>query len=716
MKAVLLILAGGGMTLLSCVAAGRLLCRWLRVEFDGFVRFVLGAAIVSTLVFLITAAGFAHVGEFVALAALLIALGLRIEPRPPAWPATFWAVWVSFGAFYLMHALTPEASPDGVSYHVGLITHYFREHQFSDLSTSYFAGFPAAIEMLFLMAFSVGRHSAAAVVHLGFLLALPFGILAWGRERGHATAGVAGALLVFVTPVIARDGTVAYVDVAVAAIAFALFRVLEAWRDRPSLRLAALAGVLAGFGFASKYPQAIGVLYVALLITWWSRGRWRAALKPLAAFCCGAALMPAPWLIKNVVTLGSPVAPMLNRWFPTPYYHASAETDVLKVVRSPLRMPPVDLALNLAIRGEGVDGVTGPILALLPLAALAVAVPAGRGLLLAGVVFAIPWLGNLSTRFLIAPLVFLLLALALAAARVRYLAALLVAANVIACLPPVVERYSRHGWRLEGLPWRAALRLTPEWQYLSGKLPDYVIGLKIRDIVPEGAQVLTRSMSNVAYQPRELVTDWHSAFGTRMFACLDQAIYEKQRPVYRATFEFPETAAKRVRLALDTCGEEIWAVSEMRLFDRGVELGRGPDWRLRAWPNPWDVRDAFDASPITVWNVRQYHPPQAFIEVEFASGKQLDRVTADLPENLGGCVMHVEVDGAAATNARLNKQTAPYPERYRRAAIEELKANRIRWLVTRGDEPLTQDLLERAEQWGVTVVASEGQFSLFRLD
>jgi hypothetical protein len=455
-------------------------------------------------------------------------------------------------------------------------------------------------------------------------------------------------------------------------------------------------------------------------MTGWAWGRWRQLVKAVAVFALCATFMMAPWLVKNALTLDNPFAPLLNRWFPNPYGYASSETDVLERGRNLSGISVAGLPVELALHGARLEGLVGPVLLLLPLALLSLANPAGRQLLLAGAVFTLPWLANHSARFLIAPLVFYLLALAMVVLRFRGVAPVVVALTVIACWPPLVRLYAPNAWKIEEFPWRAALRSIPEETYLRAKVPDYAIGLRIRDYVPEGARVLTRNGANLAYQPRELVTAWHSAFGTRMFAYLDQARNRGDRPTRRVTFRFDERAAKRVRLSLDDCGNELWAVAELRVFRGDAEIAREPGWRLSAWPNPWDVRDAFDGSPITVWNARQYRPASAFIEIDFQGQTKLDRIAADLPDKLGGCRMHVEtgLDGNIWTPvpARVEVEEAPYPERFRRAVIEELKRNRLRWLLMRDDEPLTMELLERAEQWGVTAVSREGQFRLFRLD
>ena len=53
-----------------------------------------------------------------------------------------------------------------------------------------YAGLAADIKALFLVAFALGRHSAAALVHLFFLHSPPFGMVAWPRRENIPQAGV----------------------------------------------------------------------------------------------------------------------------------------------------------------------------------------------------------------------------------------------------------------------------------------------------------------------------------------------------------------------------------------------------------------------------------------------------------------------------------------------------------------------------------------------
>lgn len=709
MRTVALILTAAALTYVTCLAAGTLLARALRIRVDQFLTFVSGAAVLSFLVFLLTAADQARLGSFLVLAALLLILA-RPRWRCAAPPVLFWLAFVPFALLYLSQATAPEASPDGVTYHVGLIARYYREHRFPPSITSFFASFPQAIEMLFLFAYSIGNHSAAAMVEFLFLIATPFGILAWARRIGRPVAGVIGALLFFLAPVAGRDGTVAYIDVATAAIGFALFSTLQLWRENRSIGLMALAGLLAGFGFAAKYTQVVAVAYGVALIVYWTWRRWNELARALGVFALGVIAMAAPWLIKNAIEVANPVSPMLNRVFPNQYVYESEEKALWARGRNLNGVPAWRVPLELTASNGRFDGIAGPLFLAAPLALLALANPAGRQALLAAAVFALPFFGNFSARMLLPALLFLSIAIGLALERWPKVAAVAVALHALTCWPPVVNRLAPDSWHIRGMNWDAALRRIPERDYLTRHVPGYELGLIMRDRVPAGSLVLSGTYDNSAYQPHPLIRHFDSALGSRAFAALNQVMYPGKRATRRFTFRFAERPLSHVRLSLTECGAQIWAISEMRVWSRGAELARDPAWRLTAWPNPWDVTLAFDNSPITAWSAQENAPSEAHIQVDFPTPRMADAVTADLAAELSNCTMRLDIP------AEVTVDQVPPPARIRRAIIEELKANRIHWMVVGAREPYARDLLEHQNDWGVTAIAYEGGFRLWFLN
>jgi len=177
--------------------------------------------------------------------------------------------------------LGPEYSPDGTAYHLGLVARYLREHHFPVITTNFYASFPEALEMLFLFAFSVGRHSAAATFHLLFLSPAPG---CWSRGAGASIAfGPAPARPCCFSLAGSRNRcTTAYVDVGEAVVVLALFFVLQVWREERNDRMLVVAGMLAGFAAAIKYPGFLAPLYAAIVVGYVLRREPKRCLRGLA--------------------------------------------------------------------------------------------------------------------------------------------------------------------------------------------------------------------------------------------------------------------------------------------------------------------------------------------------------------------------------------------------------------------------------------------------
>ena len=264
-------LAGAVVTVAACYAMGALMIRLLRVELQSLERFslgfLIGAACLHLVVFAVMALKIAYWPVVVGLLLLVCGADLLVRSRPhgrllsgsgrtradrEVRPTIFWMVllFLPFTVLYFFHAWAPESSPDGSGYHLGLVARYVRAHGFERITTDMFASFSGGVEMLFVPAFMIGRHSAAALVHLAFGIALALAMFAYGRRIGKPWAGAAAALLTYASPVVGIDASSAYNDVALAAVAFGAFYWLQIWDDDRRDLLLIPAGLLCGYAYA----------------------------------------------------------------------------------------------------------------------------------------------------------------------------------------------------------------------------------------------------------------------------------------------------------------------------------------------------------------------------------------------------------------------------------------------------------------------------------
>ncbi|HYL75224.1 MAG TPA: glycosyltransferase family 39 protein, partial [Bryobacteraceae bacterium] len=419
----------------TCWALGAILFRRLSLEFSRMewhcLAFVVGSGCLSAIDFALAATHLVHRGVVLAIGIVSVGCalflgahrssGTEFAPLARIWKWGFVGVFSIFTVLYFFNAMAPEMSPDGMAYHLGEVAKYNRAHGFVRITTNIYSNLSQGIELLFLNAFVYGRHSAAALVHFAYLVSLALLILCYGRRIGHPVVGVSAALFGYCSPIVGQDGTVAYNDVAIAAILFALFYLLQVWDQDRTTNLLAPIGILIGFSFAAKYTAFLAVPYALGFIVW---KLWRArqpVMRPVLVVSLLALLFIAPWLLKNWMWVDNPVSPFANRLFPNPFVHVSFEEGYLKALRSYGLASYGQIPLQLTVRGDLLAGFFGPLFLLTPLALLSLRFRAGRQLLLAAVIFALPYAANVGTRFLIPAAPFLSLSLALAFANLEWL-------------------------------------------------------------------------------------------------------------------------------------------------------------------------------------------------------------------------------------------------------------------------------------------------------
>ncbi len=721
--AVLAILFGAAFTICVCVALGRafIVDAPLSPSEALVLRFLGGAAILSFVQFWIVLFGLAYWQTFAVVGAIAIGSSTRITfTRCRSWLRV--SPFVLFGAYYFVQALKPEASPDGSTYHLGWVAQTFREHGFQANPENFYWAFPKGLEMLYLFAFAFGKHSAAALTHFAFLIALTASMILFARRRDQLRAGMIAGLLLFLSPAIALDGTTAYADVALAAAVFGAFWALELWKETGSRRLLVMAGTLAGFSFTIKYTGLLAVLYVlaaALLHT-----RKLRAIMPAAA---PALVLTSLYVVRNWITLGNPVLPFLNSWFPNPHVHVAFETMIREMMRHyPGLASYWQLPWETTVRGVVLQGFLGPVFLLLPLALLAIRTSLGRTLLIAGTVFALPVIGNIGTRFWIPSLPFFALAFGLVLAKRPVIAGCIVALHAITALPPVARLYTApRAPMLSGLPIRAALRLEPEEEALHKLADSYDVVRIVDKHVPSNATVFALAWVMEAYTTPTIRTHHLSAANERLAETVWTPVTPDLQPEKRFSFTFPKLKTSSIRIIqTDTFAADRpqssrdpgfmvlnkpriqadqWGIAELRVFDSGKQIPQSSEWRVYAHPNRWDASLSFDNNPTTAWKTWEPTKPGMFFEIDFGQTIEIDSVEFDSPNSQAP--MHFQLQGhdAQQSEAQLRPDL-------RRLATAALRREGIGYVLIDPTLQGAADFKSNPEAWGMTFVdeASNG--------
>jgi hypothetical protein len=561
------------------------------------------------------------------------------------------------------------------------------------------------------------------MVHFLFLLDLPVMMAGYGRRFGFPVPALAAAFLVFAAPVVGLDGTTAYVDVAAAAILFALYYLLAIWDAERSPALLIPAGILAGFAYAAKYTAGAAAVFYALGFVAWRLWRARAScLRPVLAVSAVAAFFILPWMIRNALFAGNPLAPFANSLFPNPGVHVSFEQEYCQRLRSYLLASRLQAPWELAVKGERLQGFVGPVFLLMPLAVLSLGHRHGRRLLLAGAVFAVPWFWNIGTRFLIPALPPLTLALAIALSRPAALLPVIALLHAVLCWYAAPMRYfDGYAPRISGVPWRAALRLEPEEGYLARGNPGYLVDRMIERLVPSGETVLSLEQVAESWTTRRILAGYSAALNETLVDTLRSAVIPVFRPDRALDFRFAERLLRRIR-AVQTgpADGRMWSVSEFQVLRGGRPLPQDANWRITASPNPWDAGLAFDNQPVTRWRSWQDAAPGMFLQVDFGAPRRIDQIRLlTTPDTLKSRVaLEVQQEGGAwrALPAEAALAEIPAGGDLRAAATRALLRRGVRYLLVSPTSFAANDFAEEPSAWGVRLAGESGGLRLYLLD
>jgi hypothetical protein len=732
------VLFGALFTVAVALAGGTLVLRALGLrlyrEEERFFAFVVGAACLSLTVFVLCAMHQARPWVFLILGVAVLGLACRRGahrapgeqlPALGRWTrVAFWLLYTAFAVFYLATALAPESSPDGSGYHLGAVSRYLAHGGFF-FTTNMYASLSHGLEMPFLFAFAFGRHSAAALVHSAFYLALPLGMLAFGKRFRFPGAAATGGLLVFLSPIVGFDGSAAYNDVALACVLFAVFYLLQIWdRERTRALLVAI-GLLAGFAYAVKYTGFLAFPYAAGFVAWKLLRKRTNPLPSLALLSGCSFLLIAPWLIKNWLIIGNPLAPFFNSWFPNRYFHIGSEMQYRYWMATWGDLASRwEIPLEVTVGGSRLQGLLGPAFLLAPIALIAVRRPAGRQLLLAAAVFSATYPANIGTRFLIPMLPFLSLAMGLALADWRWATPLVVAFHAYTAWPVNLKQYCHPGaMRIEEFPYKAALRIETEGSYLTRKLPGYQVARLLDETVPQNARILCVGPAPESYTSREQLVSYQGALEENLADMLRAVAMPDWHPTKRYSFRFAERGVRRIRLVQEGTAsnrDEFWAVNELRVRNRGREVARSERWRLTSDPNRWEVPLAFDNNPMTRWMTWEPIAPGMYIEVDFGGTEQVDEVTLDSIADQGGLEFRLEgwlSDGRrVALSGAAESQDIPAPESMRRWVSSEIRWNGIEYVLIHDSDFVAPDVRAHTAEYGFTQLFEKSGARLYRID
>ncbi len=622
------IFSGAALAILTAYGFGVTLLRKLAAPPE--ITLALGAVAESLVVFLLLLVHLAYWYVFLVMGVLAAAGWILSRPastlREPSkhplgkgWiPAAL--IFAAYGGWYFVNALAPETLADGMTYHLGLPYTYTRLGSFPDRITFYDM-VPQGMEMLYTVAFSVGRHSAAKLVNFAFLLLTLPVMFRIGRRLGMSgRASLVAAVFYFCAPVVGVTGASSYNDTAGVFFALAAFYLLLVWRDSADARYLLPAGAFAGFCFAIKVPGAMVVIAAVLFVVFSQSAR---SARNGILVAAGAALVMAPWLLRNVILTGNPLAPLFNSLFPNPYFHAVTERALAATLRSFGGVRPLGVPWELAF-GDRLVGTFGPLLLALPLGLLALRRRAARWCWAAAVLLAIPWFTNTGARFLMPSLA--LAGLTLGMALPPFAAWAAIALQALLCWPHMIDlRETRYAFRLHEFPLKAALRIEPENDYLWRKTDEFKVARMIETSTPPDAKIFGLTTVADAYLARDVRVAWQSAEADALFDSLRVASVDIQ-PMFAWKTEWPAAVLSGLRFRFPVANNSECDIADIRIYLGDDLVYTSPHWTLRAWPNAWEAPLAVDGNLATRW--RTWKPVRSgmYFEIRFDHPQRISAV------------------------------------------------------------------------------------------
>jgi len=726
----------------TSLALGLLAIRVLRIEVcraEGIcLGYVIGSALASTLTLALAALSLAREGVFAALGlSAAFALWRRLpwvrgwKHRPTRSIPQFFrcactASWIVYGAIYFRYALAPEMSPDGTAYHLGLVNLWYHAHRMYRIA-DFYAALPDGVEMLYLFAFSIGRHSAAALVHFSFLMILPWLMVLYGVRFGISRGAAAcAAILVFVTPLVGWDGSVAYNDVALAVVVFASVYLLQMWRSEKVTGHLAASSLLAGYALAIKYTGGFVLLLVAGTVIWELRRELfrRQRVTPLIVVAL-MALAPAPYLARNWVWYHDPLAPFASSIFRNPNFHVSYEEVLNQSQRHLNGVTWSELPRELTLGGPKLEQNLGPVYLLAPLAVLGLFWPQTRMLVIAAALVGASYAGNVSARFLIPVLPFLWMVVAFVVSRLPgsvWLLGVLTLAQLVTSLPWLTKYTHNPKIPYPGLNrvwWTAALRIEPEERYLARQSDAYVMARAIERNVPERETVLSLADGFFqSYTTRFVMDQQRSAQTENARDLLYGNRNSATEPRRRFTAVFPDSRARAVSILQTATDAEMWTITEIRLWHGTTRISPPPLPSIDAFPNPWDIGLAFDGLEATRWLSWEPMRPGMRIDVRFLSSQPIDRVDVLVGDSQWSSSMEIRIQNESGewlcpVSARW--QFDP-PIDLREEAAVALKRQGVHYLLIHHRAPFGDAFRNNLEAWRLHPIVSTREATLYRIE
>jgi hypothetical protein len=219
-----------------------------------------------------------------------------------------------------------------------------------------------------------------------------------------------------------------------------------------------------------------------------------------------------------------------------------------------------------------------------------------------------------------------------------------------------------------------------------------------------------------SYTRHPILVYYHSAANETLADTINMGWNQAWQPSAVRVFRFSARNVRRVRVlqTAQAVYPHQWNVYELRFFDHGHELTRGLDWRLRAWPNPWEIQLAFDNSLATRWRSGEVARPGMYVDVDFGREESVDEVRLVVSSDFEQTRLQVESFDPSSKWEKISGDpetvNQAVPAGSRRMASYEMHARGIHYLMVSDTNNGAEDFAEDPDAWGLTLIGhTEGE-------
>lgn len=264
--------------------------------------------------------------------------------------------------FTLFTTLAPPVKFDALVYHLVFPKTYLLTGRVQ-YQTNIFWGMPQLIEMLYTWAMALGGVETATLFSwaLGFLVIV--GLVDWTAQTLAPRSGWLALACLMSGYTLAVSLAWGYLEWPVMLFGLSVLIFLTEWQSTKDNALLLLGGILAGFAFGTKYTAGIVAVSGVVVIALQARPQgWGKTLKNLVIFSLSVLVAALPWLLKNLLTTGNPVYPLVfpagaMNAFRLALYQKPAPVDWRNIV-----LLPWQATMTGADGGPGYAASIGPLL------------------------------------------------------------------------------------------------------------------------------------------------------------------------------------------------------------------------------------------------------------------------------------------------------------------------------------------------------------------